>query len=91
MIDFRGTDGTCYALAYGDLLSVTLASSQLIVLEFRDHRVQVRGRNLMPVYRGLVMHRVTFLREDDFDSQPESETFIDELTISRIPADGATA
>lgn len=91
MIDFRGADGTCYALAYADLLSVILTSSQMIVMEFRDHRVLVRGRNLTPVYRGLVAHRIAFLREDDFDVSPESETFVDSLTITREPSDKAPA
>jgi hypothetical protein len=81
MIDFRGTDGTCYALAYAELVSVALTSPQSILLEFRNHRVVVRGRNPMPVYRGLVAQSITFLREDDFDVSPKSDTFIDSLTI----------
>jgi hypothetical protein len=81
MIDFRGTDGTCYALAYTELLSVVLTSPQCIVLEFRKHKVVVRGRNLMPVYRGLVAQKITYLREDDIDVSPESETFIDSMAI----------
>ncbi len=81
MIDFRGSDGTCYALAYSELLSVALTSPQCIVLQFRRHRVEVRGRNLAAVYDGLVSHTIACLREQDIDVAPESETFIDSLTI----------
>ena len=81
MIDFRGSDGTCYALAYGELLSVALTSPQCIVLQFRKHRVEVRGRNLAAVYAGLVSQTIAYLQEQDIDTAPESETFIDSLTI----------
>jgi hypothetical protein len=81
MIDFRGSDGTCYALAYSELLSVALTSPQCIVLEFKHHKVAVRGRNLLTVYRGLVTQTIAYLREQDLDVAPESETFIDSLTI----------
>jgi hypothetical protein len=81
MIDFRGTDGTCYALAYSELLSVALTSPQCIVLEFRRHKVEVRGRNLLTVYHGLVEQTIAYVQEQDLDVAPESETFIDSLTI----------
>jgi hypothetical protein len=81
MIDFRGADGTCYALAYSELLSVALTSPGCIVMEFRKHKVVVRGRNLTAVYRGLVGQTVAYLQEDDFDLAPESEVFIDSLAI----------
>ena len=81
MIDFRGSDGACYALAYTDLYSVALTSPQCIVLEFKKHKVVVRGRNLLKLYRGLVAHQVGYLREDELDLTPESDTFIDLLTI----------
>lgn len=81
MIDFRGSDGACYALAYSALYSVALTSPRCIVLEFKKHKVVVRGRNLVEVYRGLVTHKVGYLREDGLDLAPESDTFIDSLTI----------
>jgi hypothetical protein len=63
------------------LLSVALTSPQCIVLEFRKHKVEVRGRNLLTVYRGLVAQTIAYLQEQDLDVAPESEIFIDALTI----------
>lgn len=83
MVDFRGHDGTSFALPYRDLRAIVLPRSDRITLEFADHQVVVRGRNLRPVYDHLVGHRVTFLQEDDFDHASESETFIESIVVER--------
>ncbi len=84
MVDFWGADGVRYALAYSDLHSVILPSTTTIQLRFREHEVTVRGRNLAPVYQDLVAHRVTAVREDDFDVVAETDTFVESVTIEPI-------
>jgi hypothetical protein len=81
MVDLRGTDGSRFALVYSELLTVTLESPDLLAIEFKRHNVEVRGRNLTPIYRGLVSQQLKFLQEADVDVAPEAETFIDSLTI----------
>ena len=82
-IDFRGSDGTHYALPYRDLRSVEMASELSIVLWFHDFKVVVRGRNLRPVYQRIIREEVTHLEESDVDWSPESESFVDRLTIQK--------
>ena len=82
MIDLRGTDGNCFAPAYSELLPVAVARPEILVLEFKRHRVEIRGRNLMQVYQGLAAQIMTFLRENDMDVASEADTLIDSLTIA---------
>ena len=80
-IDLRGSGGERYALRYSDLRSVGMPSLQSIILEFREHRVVVRGRNLALLYEGLIAQRVNHLEEDVVDWAPESETAIESIQI----------
>lgn len=82
-IDFRGTDGTHYALPYRDLRSVEMTSEQMIVMWFAHYKVVVRGRNLRPVYHQIINEQVTHLEESDVDWAPETESFVDRLTIEK--------
>ena len=83
-IDFRGSDGTRYALPYRDLRSVEMSSDQRIVMRFFQYQVVVVGRNLGPVYDAILEERVEHLEESDVDWAPESATFVDRLTIERL-------
>ncbi len=82
-IDFRGSDGTHYALPYRDLRSVEMTSEQSIVMWFHDYKVVVQGRNLRPVYHQIIGEQVTHLEESDVDWAPESESVVDRLTIQK--------
>ena len=84
MLDFRGHNGTSFALPYQQLVTVAFQPSDGITLEFREHRIVVRGRNLWPVYDHLLHHRITYLREDDFDAASEEATFVDSIIVERI-------
>ena len=83
-IDFKGSDGTHYALPYRELLVIEMPSSQEIILRFSRKRVVVRGRNLEPVYERLLEQRVVSLAEEDVDWASESETAISKLSIERV-------
>jgi hypothetical protein len=82
MVDFRGHDGRFLAVPYARLISVILDEDSVIELEFPDHRILVRGRNLAPLYDVLVENRVTFIQEGDLDVLLESETFVDSIVIA---------
>jgi hypothetical protein len=83
MLDFRGHNGTSFALAYAQLHAVAHDPVQGVRLEFPHHTIRVRGRNLRPLYDRLLRHEVTFIQEEDFDAAPESATFVDEITVQR--------
>ena len=83
MLDLRGHNGIAFALPYAHLEVVTYHPLDGITLEFRDYLVHVRGRNLRPAYDCLVQHRATYLQEEDFDIQPETETCIDSIRVEK--------
>jgi hypothetical protein len=83
MLDLRGHNGIAFALPYTHLEVATYHPLDGITLEFRDYLVNVRGRNLRPAYDCLVQHRATYLQEEDFDIQPETETCIDAIRVEK--------
>ena len=84
VLDFRGHNGTSFAVPYEQLVTIAFHPSEGITLEFQEHRIVVRGRNLRPVYDHLLHHRITFLREEEFDATPETDTFVDGLIVERL-------
>ena len=83
MVDFRGHNGVAVALPYTELLSLAYHPTDGITMEFREHHITIRGRNLRPLYDLLVDHRVTYVQEDDFDDAPETATFVDAIMVER--------
>ena len=84
MLDFRGHNAVSCALPYQHLAAMVYHPVEGITMEFREHRIAIRGRNLRPLYDQLLRHRVTFVQEEDFDATPESETFVDAITVERL-------
>ena len=84
MLDFRGHNGTSFALPYRQIRSISLHPDEGISLEFTDHKIQVHGRNLRPLYGLLLAHQVTFVQEGDLDVLSESATFVDKIRVTRV-------
>jgi len=87
MIEFRGHDGRSLALPYSRLLSLDYRPGSVVSLEFPDHHVVVRGRNLRPLYDALLRHRVVFIQEGDLDVVSESNPFVDRIVIGPLEPD----
>lgn len=87
MVDFRGHDGRFRALPYRCMESIAFDDPGGIAVDFTDHRVLLRGRNLRPLYDALVRHRVVFVQEGDLDFLSESETFVDSIVIAPTDTD----
>lgn len=87
MVEFRGHDGRCLAVPYVRLLSIELHPERGVSLEFPEHHVTVRGRNLRVLYEQLLGHRVTFVQEGDLDTVSEDEPFIDHIMIGPAEPD----
>lgn len=85
LLDFRGHNGVAVALPYAQLNSIAFRPGDCVTLEFAEHKIAIRGRNLRSLYNLLVQNRVTFVQEDDFDDAPETATFVDVITIERAP------
>jgi hypothetical protein len=84
MVDFRGHNGNSFALPYKQLMAMAFHPTTGIRLEFREHTIVIRGRNLRPLFDHFLQHRVIFVLEEDFDATPESSTFVDSISVERI-------
>ena len=82
MVDFRGHDGRFLAVPYRRFVSVSLLGDSHIEVELSRRQIDLHGRNLAPLYRLLVEHRVTYVQEGDLDVLSESETFVDRIVIA---------
>lgn len=85
MVDFRGHDGTRFAIPYTRLHAVTYDGLREIVLEYDHYRVTIQGRNLTPLYHGLVRQQVEYVREERYDDRSEAEPFVDAIRVRLIP------
>lgn len=84
MVEFRGHDGRSLAVPYSRLLSIDYRPDVGLFLEFPDHQISVRGRNLRPLYDALLSHRVSFVQEGDLDVVSEAAPFIDRIVIGPV-------
>jgi hypothetical protein len=62
MLDLRQVKGDRKALGYSYLVSVDFDGGGCIVLHFTDCKVKVEGTNLLPLFRRLVLHRVSYIK-----------------------------
>ena len=83
MIDFRGLSGERFALPYR-LMDCATCKPNLITLVFEMHIVSIKGRNLTSLFDEIVRNRVVYVREDKFDHLPESETFVDDISVKGV-------
>lgn len=83
LVDFRGHNHVAVALPYEAVKSLAYRPTDGITVEFREHKVSIRGRNLRELYDLLVSQKVTYVQEDDFDDVPETATFIDAIIVER--------
>lgn len=84
MLDVRVLSGERLALGYPYLNSIFFDASGVIVLSFGSHNIRIEGRNLAPVYEGLLNHAVRYVQEENPDLErdiSETETFISSIEI----------
>jgi hypothetical protein len=84
MLELRRKSGDALALGYAYLVSIGFNRSGGLVLEFTGHQVKIKGRNLRPLWRGLVQQRVAWLQELDpmaEAAQEETATTVTEISV----------
>jgi hypothetical protein len=85
MVEFRFLTGNTKALAYAYLAALDYDPSEGITMDFGGYEVHLRGRNLRPLFDGLVAQRVAWVQEmDDFQSQvhqAESATVVTRIEV----------
>lgn len=83
MLVLRKKDGNCKALGYSYLVGIDFDPSEHVVLEFTGHKVTIRGRNLLPLFKGLVAHKIGLVQEVDerTDASEEKATVVSSIKI----------
>ena len=85
MLDIRQHNGNRLGLPYHNLLSAEFDPPSL-VLEFVTHTVRLVGRNLAPIYDGVMRQAVLFVQGGDARAElqvPEEETFISAIDVAK--------
>lgn len=83
MCEFRMKTGDAVALAYSYLVRASFDRSGVIEIDFSAHRVRLSGRNLAPVFAGLVAQRVAVVTEMD-ELQAEAVLSADATVVTGI-------
>ena len=83
MCEFRLKTGNAVALAYSYLVKAEFDPSSGIDLDFSAHKVRLTGKNLAPVFAGLVTQRVAVVTEMD-DLYAEAELGPDATVVTGI-------
>jgi hypothetical protein len=83
MVEFRLLTGNAKALAYSYLVCADFNPSEGIKLDFSGYDVTISGRNLRPVFEGLVAQRIAVIREMD-ELHAEAEHLSDTTVVTKI-------
>jgi hypothetical protein len=83
MVEFRWKQGNAKALAYSYLVALDFDPSEGIAGDFSGYTVKIAGRNLRPLFEGLVAQRVAVVREMD-DLQAEANVEDGETVVLKI-------
>jgi hypothetical protein len=65
MLELRFQAGNARAFAYSYLVSLDFNPSEGIRMDFSGYEIRIAGRNLRPLFAGLVAQRVAFVVEMD--------------------------
>jgi hypothetical protein len=83
MVEFRRKNGNAKALAYSYLVALDFDPSEGIAMDFSGYTVKIAGRNLRPLFEGVVAQRVAVVREMD-ELQAEANLPQDATVVTKI-------
>ncbi len=81
MIEFQFKTGDSKAFSYPYLTNVGFKLSEGITISFTTGEVIIKGRNLQPLHKYLLLHKVVFIQEIPDDDLPEEDTFISSIIL----------
>jgi len=85
-LDVRLRTNDRYAWSYSYKTCIKFDVSGEIIIYFTTHTLILTGRNLTPLYDGLIRHEVTQIREHntEYDDLPESATVISSIRVEEV-------
>jgi hypothetical protein len=88
MVEFRMLDGNRKARTYSFLVGIDFNPSDGIGMDFSADKETISGRNLAPLFDGLVAQRVAVVREmDDLHADvnlPEAATVVTRIEVKPV-------
>ena len=83
MLELRLKSGEVFAIGYHWLQSVHFVPESTIQATFSTHEVEIKGRHLGELYKGLLDNKIPYVQEgiSAHDLTPQSEPFIDSITL----------
>ena len=81
MIEFQFKTGFSKAFGYPYLATLDFNPSESIALGFTAGLVVIKGRNLQPLFKHLLQHKVTLIQEMPDDDFPEEDTFVGSIVV----------
>ena len=83
MLELRFKDGNARAFPYNFMAGMAFNPSKGIEIDFTGYNVAIEGRNLRPLFSGLVAQRVAYVQEMD-ELYAEATLGEDETAVTRI-------
>jgi hypothetical protein len=82
-VDFILGTGDHWAFPYGHLIWLRFDASGTMLLTFAEHRVTLEGRNLGPLYAGILRHDVACVHEasSHHPDISERETVVEKIRV----------
>ena len=83
MLELRLKTGEVFAISYHWLQSVHFVPESVIKVSFSTHEVEITGRHLGDLYKGLLENKIPYVQEgiSVHDLSPESEPFVDSIKV----------
>lgn len=83
MVDFEMSADDAIVLPYGYFISAYFTNNSTLQIKFNNWEVSITGRNLRPIYKGIVRQKLKYVRQaatGEGDSN-EYDTFVSNVTV----------
>ena len=83
MVDFEISNGEAIVLPYGYFISAYFTNNSTLQVKFNNWEVTITGRNLRPIYKGIVRQKLKYVRmaaEGELDNN-EYDSFVTGIKV----------
>jgi hypothetical protein len=83
MVDFEISSADAIVLPYGYFISAYFSNNSTLEIKFNNWEVTICGRNLRPIYKGIVRQKLKYVRmaaENELDSN-EYDSFVSSIKV----------
>lgn len=83
MVDFELNNDDAVVLPYGYFVSAYCTANSKLHIKFNNWEVTITGRNLKPIYKGIVRQKLKYVRMANVDEVDNSafDSFVSEIKV----------